>query len=75
MVKTLPAHIGDTVQSLIWEDSTCHRATEPVRALEPVVCKKPPQREAGAPQVESSPCSLQIENSSNKDAVQPEINK
>ena len=26
--KNLPAHAGDTVQSLVWQDFTCFRATK-----------------------------------------------
>ena len=48
-------------QSLVWEDSTCPRATKSPQAtttgaLAPRACapkqKKPPQREAHAPQLE-----------------------
>ena len=28
VVKNLPAHAGDTVQSLVWQDFTCFRATK-----------------------------------------------
>ena len=30
VVKNLPANARDIVQSLVWEDSTCPRATKPV---------------------------------------------
>ena len=40
VVKNPPSNAGDTVQSLVREDPTCHRATQPVRhnycVLEPV---------------------------------------
>ena len=29
VVKNLPANAGDTVRSLLWEDSICHRKTRP----------------------------------------------
>ena len=31
VVKNLPASAGERVQSLVWEDPTCHGATKPVR--------------------------------------------
>ena len=38
LVKNLPAKGGAWVQSLVREDSTCHRATKPVRtATEPTL--------------------------------------
>ena len=52
------------VRSLVWEHSTCCRATKPMghnywaRAPQQ---EKPPQWEAGTPQLESSPCSPQLE--------------
>ena len=49
---------GTQVQSLVWDDSTCHWATEPVchsywspHTLEPVLQEKPPQWEACEPQL------------------------
>ena len=30
MVKNLPANVGDTIQPLILDDPTCHRATTPM---------------------------------------------
>ena len=77
------------VLSLIREDSTCHRATRPVchdhwthvlqllksghpraHALQ---WEKPQQREAREPQLEISPCSLQLEKSprSTQNPAQP----
>ena len=60
---------GAWVRSLVQEDPTCWGATKPLchnywaRALEPhaVQQEKPAQWEAHAPQLESSPCSLQLE--------------
>ena len=68
---------GMHVQSLIWEDRTCCRATKLMShnyracAVEPTSwghwspCapqqEKPPQREAHALQLESSPCLWQLE--------------
>ena len=54
VVKNLPANAGTRVRSLVWENSTCHRATKPVNYsywarelqllkpahLEPVLCNK-----------------------------------
>ena len=46
VVKNLPASAGTTDSILVWEDSTCHGATKPVRpsywvhALEPVLHNK-----------------------------------
>ena len=67
---------GTQVATLAWEDSTCHSAnkgpyittTEPrvetTEACAPTACalqqEKPPQWEAHALQLESSPCSLQL---------------
>ena len=67
MVKNSPANAGTGVRSLLWEDSTCLRATKSTRhnywaqALEPLFWTKPLQWEAHIPQLESSPCSLQLE--------------
>ena len=59
---------GTWVWSLVQEDSTCCGATKPLYhnywtcTLLPVLCnEKPPQWEAHAPQLESSPHSLQLE--------------
>ena len=57
------------VQSLVREDSTCHRDAKPMyhnyRAHQPragaLQQEKPPQWEAHAPQLESSPRSLRLE--------------
>ena len=39
MVKNTPANAGDTSQSQIEDDPTCHRATGPVHStIEPVLC-------------------------------------
>ena len=39
MVKNTPASAGDTSQSQIEDDPTCHRATGPVHStIEPVLC-------------------------------------
>ena len=59
---------GTWVWSLVLEDPTCHRTTKPVHhnywALRPRASapqqKKPPQWEAWAPQLESSPSPLAI---------------
>jgi len=84
MVKNPPANAGTGVQSLLWEDSTCLRATKPTRRnywTQPQsLCseqEKPLQWEAHIPQLESSPCSLQLEKAqdSNKDPVHAKINK
>ena len=38
VVKNPPADAGPPVQSLVWEDPTCHRATKPVcTTTEPVL--------------------------------------
>ena len=59
------------IQSLLWEDSSCLRATKPMHhnywtphTLQPVLRnEKLPQWEACAPQLESSPCSPQLKKS------------
>ena len=53
---------GTWVQSLVWEDSTCRRATKPMHALEPVLYK----REALAPQLQSKPFLPQLEKACTK---------
>ena len=66
------------VQPLVWEDPMCHGATKLVchnywaGALQPANLwqEKPPQRDCHALQLESSPCSPQLE----KDHVWPTIN-
>ena len=73
------------VQSLIWEDPTCHRATEPVYhsywvcAPEPGKCTTEPWHHERShhngcfTQLESSPCWPQLEKGpcSNEDPAQP----
>ena len=74
MADRLPMH-GTWVWSLVWEDSTCCRATGPMshnhwalqaaiaEARAPRACasqEKPPQWEACAPQLENSPGSRQL---------------
>ena len=57
------------VQSLVREDSTCHQDAKPMYhnycAHQPragaLQQEKPPQWEAHAPQLESSPCLLRLE--------------
>ena len=60
---------GSQVWFLVWEDSTGRRAAKPtchhywVCALEPMLCnEKPVQWEACTPQLDSSPCSLHLDN-------------
>lgn len=76
------------VQPLVWKDSTCCGATKPCTTTTEPTCqtmeaqepwkpcsatKKPLKREACAPQLESCPCSLQVERSlgSNEGQEQP----
>ena len=73
--------------SLIWEDSTCRRATKPVhrkywvhmpqllKPPHPRARALPVQWQARAPQLQRSPSSLQLEKSlsSNKDPVVVEL--
>ena len=90
VVKNPPANAGDMASILIQEDPTYWGATQPVRlsywtcALEPGSCKywsphtlEPvlPAREAYALQLESRPCSLQLEKSpsSSEDPARPKI--
>ena len=73
MVQWLRIHLptqGSQVQSPVWEDLTCHWAAKPMHcncrsphALELVFHKqeRPPQWEAPRSQLESSPCSVQLE--------------
>ena len=74
---------GTQVPSLVREDCTCRRAAKSMCcsywACECRACalqqEKPPQWEALTPQLASSPHSPQLPMHSNKDTVQPEINK
>ena len=69
VVKSLPANAGDTGLIPGLRKSTCLRATNLLFhnywAHTPIDCalqpKKPPQREAWSPQLESSPYSMQLE--------------
>ena len=79
MIKNLLVNVGDRVQSLGQEDSTCHGATKPMmlcsRVWEPQLLKLAlpeayaPQQEnplwweAPTPELESSPYSPQLEKS------------
>ena len=84
MDRMHPAKEGTWVQSLVREDSTCHRATK-LRApqLLKLTCpraralqeEKPLQSEPRAPQLESSPCSLQQEKtpSQQQRPAQPKV--
>ena len=80
------------VWSLIWDNPTCHRASKAVghnywapvpqllKFVRPRACapqqEKPLQWEVCKPQLETSPCLLQLEKSPqiNKDPAQPKIN-
>ena len=76
MVKNPTANAEDTGLSLVQEDPTCPKATEPVwhnyRACTPRAhaLEKPPQGEACIPP-QSSPHSLQLDRAH----TQPKINK
>ena len=84
MDRMHPAKEGTWVQSLVREDSTCHRATK-LRApqLLKLTCpgaralqeEKPLHSEPRAPQLESSPCSLQQEKtpSQQQRPAQPKV--
>ena len=74
MVQWLSIHPpmqGTRIRSLVREDSTCCRTTNPVVTTAELELpgardlrqEKPRQREARAPQLERSPCSLQPEQS------------
>ena len=67
VVKNLPADAGDMVWSLFQENPTFHGATKPRATTTEVLTsqEKPLQWEAQAPQLKSSPCSLQLEKSLN----------
>ena len=43
VVKNLPANAGTWVQSLAWEDATCHGATKPMCLLSPHCRAREPQ--------------------------------
>ena len=53
VVKNPPANAGDTVRFLVWEDSTCLKATEPgpqLLSLGAATTKAPTPRARAAPQ-------------------------
>ena len=71
---------GTQVQPLAWEDSTCYKAAKPTRHSHRSPCAQTPCSTATgamAPQLESSPCFLQLERAahSNKDPARPKIIK
>ena len=70
--------LGKWVQSLVWEDSTCHMATKPMSHNHwacPLQQEKPSLWEACALQPESSPHSLQQEKACMSSSEDPAAKK